>query len=92
MRGRRWVAVTLAALVGSVGITVPAGAATAGVVPSSIPTDCSRDVTAALLAWIATVPDGSTLEFTANACYRVDGTLRIRNRRCGSLKACSSND
>jgi hypothetical protein len=48
--------------------------------PASIAADCSRDVTAGLTAWIASVPDGSTLQFGAHACYRVDGTLRIQNR------------
>jgi Right handed beta helix region len=63
------------------GGTVPAGAATtAAAVPASIPGDCSRDVTAELLAWIASVPDGSTLSFSAGACYRVDRTLAIRYR------------
>ena len=49
-------------------------------VPASIPADCSRDVTAELLAWIRSVPNGSTLQFTPNGCYRVDGTLLVRYR------------
>ncbi|MGZ4678114.1 MAG: right-handed parallel beta-helix repeat-containing protein [Acidimicrobiia bacterium] len=49
-------------------------------VPASIPTNCSRDVTADLLTWITSVPDGSTLAFAPNACYRVDGTLLVRAR------------
>jgi hypothetical protein len=48
--------------------------------PASVAADCSRDVTAGLAAWIASVPDGSMLQFGAHACYRVDGTLRIQNR------------
>jgi hypothetical protein len=56
--------------------TAPAVATT----PASIPADCSRDVTAALAAWIASVPDGWTLRFGANACYRVDRTLQVQNR------------
>ncbi len=48
--------------------------------PASIPSDCSRDVTADLLAWIASVGDGSTLRFAPNGCYRIDRTLRIEDR------------
>jgi hypothetical protein len=70
------------ALVGAaVGVVTPAGAATTvATVPASIASDCSRDVSAALVAWIASVPDHSTLEFTPQGCYRVDRTLTIRNR------------
>jgi hypothetical protein len=49
-------------------------------VPASIRADCSADVTAKLLAWIGSVPDGSTLTFARKACYRIDGTLRIAGR------------
>lgn len=38
------------------------------------------DVTRKLLAWIASVPDGSTLVFGRKACYRIDRTLRIAGR------------
>jgi hypothetical protein len=49
-------------------------------VPSGIADDCSVDVTGELLAWIGSVPDGSTLRFGPRACYRVDGSLRIEDR------------
>lgn len=49
-------------------------------IPASITADCSRDVTTEILAWVRSVPNGSTLQFTPNACYRVDGTLLIRYR------------
>ncbi len=49
-------------------------------VPPSIPDDCSVDVTARLLAWIASVPENSTLEFRQGACYRIDDSLRIEDR------------
>lgn len=49
-------------------------------VPGSIADDCSKDVTAKLLSWIGSVPDGSTLTFARKACYRIDGTLRIAGR------------
>lgn len=55
----------------------PAGDVT---VPASIASDCSRNVTADLNRWIASVGDGSVLRFTPFGCYRVDGTLRIENR------------
>jgi hypothetical protein len=67
------------ALVGLGAATAPAGAATY-TAPASIAPDCSRDVSAALVAWIASVPDGSTLQFTPGGCYRVDRKLTIRNR------------
>jgi len=50
-------------------------------VPSSVPSGCSADATSALLAWLATVPDGATLRFDAGACCRIEGTLELRNRR-----------
>lgn len=79
---RAFAVVIVSALVmAAVGGPVPAGAATTvATAPASIPSDCSRDVTAALLAWIASVPDGSTLSFTAGGCYRVDKTLTIQHR------------
>jgi IPT/TIG domain len=49
-------------------------------VPSSIPADCSVDVTSQLLSWIGSVPDNSVLSFGANGCYRIEGTLELRNR------------
>jgi hypothetical protein len=65
----------------SVAAAGPAGAAGPVVnVPASIPADCSRDVSAELIAWIASVPDGSTLRFTPKGCYRADRKLTIRNR------------
>jgi hypothetical protein len=48
--------------------------------PSTIPADCSADVTSALSSWVATVPDNSVASFPANACYRIDGTLEVDGR------------
>ena len=56
----------------------PAGAVDTA--PAAIPADCSRDVTADLTAWFASVPDNSVLSFAPNGCYRVDGTLVIAHR------------
>ncbi len=68
------------ALTGAISIAAgPAGAAV--VPPASIPVDCSRDVTAELSTWIASVPDNSVLSFAANGCYRIDGTLVVAQRR-----------
>ena len=49
-------------------------------VPSTIPSDCSTDVTKALTKWIESVSDGSTLEFAKNGCYRLDGSLMVTDR------------
>jgi hypothetical protein len=50
------------------------------VVPATIAADCSRDVTGALNAWMASVVDGSALRFGTDACYRVDKTLLLTDR------------
>ncbi len=57
---------------------LPTGRAT--VVPASIASNCSVDVSAALQSWIDTTPDNATLSFAPHACYRVDGTLMFENR------------
>jgi hypothetical protein len=49
-------------------------------VPVAIASDCSRDVTTALSAFVAGVPDHSTIQFSAHGCYRVDGTLELVGR------------
>jgi hypothetical protein len=81
---KRLMVLALTLLTGAV-IIVPVSTAAAAVpavytVPASIPSDCSRDVTAPLLAWIASVPDSSTLRFAPGGCYRVDRTLTIKFR------------
>jgi hypothetical protein len=50
-------------------------------VPRTIASDCSSDVTSSLSKWIASVPDNSTLILGKGACYRVEGSLTIANRR-----------
>lgn len=74
----------VAAMATALGPGVGAAHASAAVlVPGSIPTTCSAsspDVTAQLQSWVASVPDGSTIEFAANACYRVEGTLKFQDR------------
>ena len=49
--------------------------------PSSIASDCSADTTSSLSKWISSVPDNSSLMLGKGACYRVDGSITISNRR-----------
>jgi hypothetical protein len=49
-------------------------------IPSSVSTDCSRDVTREINDWIGSVPDHSTLVFARGACYRIDGSIRVEDR------------
>lgn len=49
-------------------------------VPGSIDYTCTTDDTQALLAWIATVPNNSTLQFGTGRCYRIEGTLELTGR------------
>ena len=62
-------------------VVVPAGVrAVAGgdkpvSIPKSIVADLSKDVTAPLNAFLAAVPDGSTVRFPRVTRYRIDGTV-----------------
>jgi hypothetical protein len=49
-------------------------------VPSSIDSTGASDASAALNAWIATVPDGSTIVFKAGGKYRLDHGIKLTNR------------
>ncbi len=49
-------------------------------VPGTVNDTCATDDTASLLAWFAQVPDGSTLQFGAGKCYRIEGTLELTGR------------
>lgn len=79
---RRALGLPLATLtLSALAVPLTAGAAVNVVtIPATIPADCSRDVTADLLAWFKSVPDSSTLRFARDGCYRVDGTIVVRNR------------
>jgi hypothetical protein len=67
----------------------PTPTVTPTVTPSPTPTptglvppvakDCSVDVTAALNAWLATVPDGATIDL-AGGCYLSNGTVSLALR------------
>jgi len=59
-------------------------------VPPSIVDDCSVDVSAAINAWIASVPDGSELLFEAGACYRVDFVLSLTDRNSLTIRGQNS--
>jgi hypothetical protein len=60
------------------GTSPPTGATHA--LPRSVPADCSSDVTRRLSRWMASVPDNSTMTLGKDACYRIDGSLRIAQR------------
>ena len=49
-------------------------------VPSSIDSTGASDASAALNAWIAKVPDGSTIVFKAGGKYRLDHGIKLVNR------------
>jgi Right handed beta helix region len=49
-------------------------------VPGSIDATGQQDASAALVAFLATVPDGSTIVFPAGAVYRMDAGLKFSDR------------
>lgn len=49
-------------------------------VPKGIKSDCSVAVDGQVMAWLATVPDGSTVQFGAGRCYGQDGTITLTDR------------
>jgi len=46
-------------------------------VPAEIDATCATDVTDAFNAFLASVPDGSTVEFSPDACYRHENSLHF---------------
>lgn len=50
-------------------------------IPASIDRACRADVTTKILSWVASVPDNTRLVFPAQACYRIDGSLKFVDRR-----------
>lgn len=50
-------------------------------VPSSIPADCSRPVDNELNAFLATVADGSTVNFQPGKCYAQIGPVTLKGRK-----------
>jgi hypothetical protein len=49
-------------------------------VPKKIPDNCSVPVEDRIMAWLATVPDGSTVQFGPGGCYGQDGTITLSGR------------
>src|SRR4051812_33828715 len=85
MRGtHRFIGIVIAAAV----LTSPAVAAAAKPqkpapvykVPGKIRSDCSVTVEDKLMAWLATVPDGSTVQFATNGCYGQDVAITLTGR------------
>jgi hypothetical protein len=82
LAGKVGVAILALAGAATVAPVPPASAAPADhEVPASIDASGRSDVTAALLTFFRSVPDGSTISFPAGATYRVDGTLQLTGRR-----------
>jgi hypothetical protein len=49
-------------------------------VPKKIASNCSVAVEDKIMAWLATVPDGSTVQFGPGGCYGQDGTITLAGR------------
>lgn len=49
--------------------------------PATIPSDCTRPVEGQIMAFLASVPNGSMVRFPAGACYGQDGTIVLHDRR-----------
>jgi hypothetical protein len=49
-------------------------------VPPKIKSDCSRAVEGNIMAGLATVPNGSTVQFGAGRCYGQNGTITLSGR------------
>jgi hypothetical protein len=49
-------------------------------VPAKIADNCSVPVENKIMAWLATVPDGSTVQFGPGRCYGQDGTITLTGR------------
>jgi hypothetical protein len=49
-------------------------------VPQKIQDNCSVAVEDKIMAWLATVPDGSTVLFGPDGCYAQDGTITLAGR------------
>ena len=70
--------------VASIAVSGPAGAASAPrvrVLPATVASDCSVDVTNSVSGFIQEQRNGTTIRFRKGACYRVDGTIAIIDRK-----------
>ena len=87
LRSRRSGAVAAVVAVTAIAIAGVPGSATSKAprqivykVPKTIKGDCSVAVEGKIMAWLATVPDGSTVQFGAGRCYGQDGTITLTGR------------
>jgi len=76
------VAVALTAIAGATGVEAAPKPPKATVykVPKSIRGDCSVAVEGKIMAWLSTVPDGSTVQFGADRCYGQESTVTLTDR------------
>ena len=79
---KRFATLAVCVLVAVVGVYMlfPGKAAVVYNVPASIPADCSRDVQDEITNFIKTVPDGSTILFPPNGCYKQSTRIFIPDR------------
>ena len=81
MRKIVWIrALTVVAATAASQLVAPASAAAVVSPPSSIATDCSRDVSAQLNAFFAAVPDHTLVRLPASACYRTETEVAVRDK------------
>src|SRR4051794_32001861 len=87
LRSRRTGTVAAAVAATSIAIAGVPGIATSKApkpivykVPKAIKSDCSVAVEGKIMAWLATVPDGSTVQFGSGRCYGQDGTITLTGR------------
>jgi hypothetical protein len=78
-RAIRRISWPIAALLLALAFCQPSAAAVYRV-PSKIKANCSTPVEGKIMAWLATVPDGSTVQFGAGRCYGQDGTITLSGR------------
>ncbi len=93
---KRWCVAIVTALValGALAVSATPGSTAATmktyVMPTTVPHDCSVDVTAILNYVIGALPDNTMLSFPANGCYQIDGTVRISGKHGLTLNANNS--
>ena len=79
-RAARLCAFLISCLPLAVGCSQAAGARVYKV-PKKIPSDCLVPVEDKIMAWLATVPNGNTVQFAPGGCYGQDGTITLSGRR-----------
>lgn len=84
-RGRRAYVLAVIIAVGLLSAATGPAAAAQGpkvlAMPTTVATDCSVDVTNSVSGFVQEAPDGSTVRFARNACYRMDGTFAMEDRK-----------